>query len=91
MTTTIPPFDAAGSVIHRPGSSWSQLDLGEDLDATSLSVIAELDPSGEHGVVEEVPMMFHDSLEPMLTMVEGFRAAASVSDIQFEAHKLQSA
>jgi HPt (histidine-containing phosphotransfer) domain-containing protein len=83
--------DAGDSVIHRPGSSWSQLDLGRAFDITTLSVIAELDPSGVNGVVEEVLAMFLDSLEPMLVKVERLRAAGAVSAIQFEAHKLRSA
>jgi HPt (histidine-containing phosphotransfer) domain-containing protein len=85
------PPDAADSVVHRPGSSWSRFDLGYDLDVSTLSVIAELDPTGAHGVVEDVLRMFQESLDPMLVRLEQLRAAGSTTGIRFEAHKLYSA
>jgi HPt (histidine-containing phosphotransfer) domain-containing protein len=78
-------------VVHRPGFAWSQFDLGADLDAGALSVIAELDPTGENGVVEDVLAMFEQSLDPLLTQLERVRRDKSPTGLRFEAHKLYSA
>jgi len=86
-----PDDDAPDSVMHRPGEYWSQFDLGNDFDASTLSVIAELDPTAVDGVVEDVLSMFRVSLEPLLDRLEQLRAGHAVLDIRFEAHKLSSA
>ncbi len=78
-------------MVHRPGFAWSQFDLGADLDAGALSVIAELDPTGENGVVEDVLAMFEQSLDPLLTQLERVRRDKSPTGLRFEAHKLYSA
>ena len=87
----MPRGDAPDSVIHRPGSSWSQFDLGSDFDVSTLGALAGLDPTGENGVIEEVLLLFQESLEPLLVTLEQLRAADSGSGIRFEAHKLSSA
>lgn len=88
--TQLPTRGTASAVTHRPGSTWSQVDLGEAFDFEAISVIGDLDPSGADGFLEEVLSMFLDSLEPMLVAVERQRAAGSVAGIRFEAHKLKS-
>jgi HPt (histidine-containing phosphotransfer) domain-containing protein len=79
------------SVIHRPGFAWSRFDLGVDLDVGALSIIAELDPTGANGVVEEVLAMFEESLDPLLSTLDAIRKERSASALRFEAHKLYSA
>jgi HPt (histidine-containing phosphotransfer) domain-containing protein len=79
------------TVIHSLGSTWSQSDLGEDFELAPLSVIGELDPSGDEGAVNDILKMLLKSLDPMLAKVEAHRAAGSPEGIKFEAHKLQSA
>lgn len=83
-----PDVDA---VVYRPGFAWSQFDLGVDLDAGALSVIAELDPTGANGVVADVLAMFQESLEPLLSQLDRVRADKSPNGLRFEAHKLYSA
>jgi HPt (histidine-containing phosphotransfer) domain-containing protein len=78
------------TLTHRPGSTWSQVELGEVFDFEALSVIGDLDPSGTDGFLEEVLSIFLDSLEPMLLAVERERDAGSAAGIRFEAHKLRS-
>jgi HPt (histidine-containing phosphotransfer) domain-containing protein len=88
--TQLPTRGTKSAVTHRPGSTWSQIDLGETFDFEAISVIGDLDPSGADGLLEDVLSMFLDSLEPMLVAVERQRAAGSVAGIRFEAHKLKS-
>jgi HPt (histidine-containing phosphotransfer) domain-containing protein len=78
------------TVTYRPGSTWSQGDLGGAFDFEAISIIGDLDPSGANGLLEEVLSVFLESLEPMLVAVEWHRAAGSVAGIRFEAHKLKS-
>lgn len=85
------PKPPPNKVIHSLGSTWSQSDLGEDLDLAPLSVIGELDPSGNEGTVNDILKMLLASLEPMLAKVEAHRVGNSPEGIKFEAHKLQSA
>jgi HPt (histidine-containing phosphotransfer) domain-containing protein len=79
------------TVTHRPGLTWSQVDLGEDFDVFTLSVIGGLDPDGEARVVEEILGLFLDSLEPALVTIERLRAARSSVGILAEAERLKAA
>ncbi len=82
----------ATTVRHSLDGAWSQADLGREFDATSLSVIADLDPTGAKGVVREVLELFRDSLEPELSSIE---AALGQQDgaprILSVSHKMKSA
>jgi len=78
------------SVTYRPGSTWSQADLGDDFDVLTLSVIGGTDPDGRAGVVEDVLRQFLDSLEPAMSTIEKLRAARSSSGILAEAQRLNS-
>jgi hypothetical protein len=53
MTKTA-PCGSISTVTYRPGSTWSQGDLGEAFDFEAISVIGDLDPSGASGLLEEV-------------------------------------
>jgi hypothetical protein len=79
------------SVTYRPGSTWSQADLGEDFDALTLSVIGGIDPDGQAGVVEDVLKQFLNSLEPAMLNIEKLRTARSSGGILAEAQKLNAA
>ena len=87
----LPTRGTMSTLTYRPGSTWSQIELGEVFDFEALSVIGDLDPCGTDGFLEEVLSIFLDSLDPMLLAVERQRDASSVSGIRFEAHKLKSA
>ena len=78
------------SVTHRPGSTWSLAELGDDFDVLTLSVIGGTDPNGEAGVVERHLRRFMDSLEPTLLNIERLRAARSTSGILLEVQKLNA-
>lgn len=78
------------SVIHRPGSAWSQADLGDDFDVLTLSVIGGIDPDGRAGVVEDVLRQFLNSLEPVMVEIEKLRTARSSGGILAEAQKLNA-
>ncbi len=88
MPAPKPPPD---TVIHSLGSTWSQDDLGDDFELGPLSVIGELDPTGNDGAVNDILKMLLASLDPLLAKVEAHRANGSPEGIRFEAHKLQSA
>ncbi len=79
------------TVFHAHASVWHQSELGSAFEIGALSVIGELDPTGERGVLKEVLWMFRESLDPFLALLERHRAHGSSSGIKFEAHKLSSA
>lgn len=80
------------TVRHSLDGAWSQAELGEAFDVTTLSVIGELDPTGANGVVREVLAMFRDSLEPTLESIEvDLRHPGGPQRLLFAAHKLKSA
>ena len=83
-----PPPD---TVIRSLGSTWSQSDLGEDFELGPLSVIGELDPTGNDGTVNDILKMLLVSLDPLLAKLDTHRAGGLPEGIRFEAHKLQSA
>jgi len=78
-------------VIHSLGATWTQDDLGDELEVGPVSVIGELDPTGAGGTVHEVMVMLLQSLEPLLTSLERYRDSGNAVGIRFEAHKHQSA
>lgn len=86
----LPTRGTVSTLTHRPGATWSQVELGEVFDFEALSVIGDLDPAGTDGFLEEVLSIFLESLEPMLIAVERERDAGSAAGIRFEAHKLKS-
>jgi HPt (histidine-containing phosphotransfer) domain-containing protein len=87
--TTMSSF--RGDPLNPPNTIFSQEELGDEFALGPISVISELDPTGENGVVKDVLEMFGASLDPMLTLVEGHLQNGSSYGIRFEAHKLHSA
>ena len=84
--------DSTNTVRHSLDGAWSQAQLGEAFDVTTLSVIGELDPTGANGVVREVLALFQDSLETALDSIErDMRAPGGAKRLRFAAHKLKSA
>ena len=83
---------ATTTVRHSLDGEWSQHDFGEAFEVSSLSVIAELDPLGERGVLREVLELFLTSLEPELDRLEHLDLEGdSGKQLAFEVHRLGSA
>ena len=80
------------TVQHSLYGAWSQSELGEAFDVSTLSVIGDLDPTGANGVVRDVLAMFLDSLDPVLESIESdIRSPGSAERLRFGVHKLKSA
>ena len=80
-----------GDPLNPSNTIFSQEELGDVFALGPISVISELDPTGENGVVKEVLELFGSSLDPLLALVESHLRNGSSCGIKFEAHKLQSA
>jgi HPt (histidine-containing phosphotransfer) domain-containing protein len=80
------------TVRHSLQAEWSQADLGDAFDVSTLSVLADLDPTGARGVVREVLELFARSLEPELDRLERHLLTPnSEEQILFEVHRMGSA
>ncbi len=82
------PVAGRDSVFFAPDSQWHQSELDGAFDIGPLSVIGDLDPKGEHGILKEVLSSFGNSLEPLIALLECHRARRNTTGIRFEAGKL---
>ena len=88
----MPVWEPQITVQHSLLGAWSQAELGDAFDVSTLSVIGELDPTGANGVVREVLAMFLDSLDPVLESIESdIRSSTGSRRLRFGVHKLKSA
>jgi hypothetical protein len=82
------PVPGHDSVFFAPDSQWHQSELDGAFDIGPLSVIGELDPKGEHGILKEVLGEFGKSLEPLLALLERHRSEGNAPGIRFECRRL---
>ena len=77
-------------VIKRLGSTWSQADLGDAIDLSALSTIADMDSSGTNDLVVDILTTLRRTLTQMLERLEHHRLAGSAAGVRFEAHRIKS-